>query len=139
MPVVGQDWAPIDTSDALALNQVRSAYPSNRLHGHHPGWPPCNPRRHSPRPESVNYCVPIPSPAGQLFHAYSQYESQLFATTHSEESLEALLAAANGNVSDIALWRMERGPQGPVLKQFGGETFKAGLEAGGCPPVSRST
>lgn len=60
-----------------------------------------------------------------------EYESQMFATTHSEEGLNALLDAADGNVSDIALWRMERGPHAPVLKQFGGETFKAGIEAGG--------
>jgi hypothetical protein len=38
-----QSQAPRYPSDALALNEVRSAYPSNRLHGHHPGWPPLQP------------------------------------------------------------------------------------------------
>jgi ABC-type Mn2+/Zn2+ transport system ATPase subunit len=59
------------------------------------------------------------------------YDSQLFVTTHSEEWLEALLEAADGNVDDIALWRLERGPNGPILRQFGGSTFKAGIESGG--------
>ena len=33
--------------------------------------PLCNQRRHPPMPESVNYWTPIPSQAGQLFHADS--------------------------------------------------------------------
>src|SRR5262245_24686853 len=36
-----------------------------------PAGPLCNQRRHPPTPESVNYWTPIPSPAGQLFHADS--------------------------------------------------------------------
>ena len=34
-------------SDALALDKVRAADPSYRLHGHHPGWPPLQPEEAS--------------------------------------------------------------------------------------------
>lgn len=60
-----------------------------------------------------------------------QYECQLFTTTHSEEWLEALIEAAGDDVSDLALWRLERADGGPVLRQFFGKTFKGSIEAGG--------
>jgi hypothetical protein len=38
---------PRDASNALAFNKVRPADPSDRLHGHHPGWPPLQPEEAS--------------------------------------------------------------------------------------------
>src|SRR5215510_10306294 len=39
--------APRYPSDALAFDQIRSADPTYRLHGHHPGWPPLQPEEAS--------------------------------------------------------------------------------------------
>ena len=60
-----------------------------------------------------------------------EYDCQLFVTTHSEEWLEALVAAAGDALDDIALWRLERGDRGPVVRQFSGVDLRAGLETGG--------
>ena len=59
------------------------------------------------------------------------YDCQLFVTTHSEEWLEALVTAAGDALDDIALWRLERGANGPVVRQFSGTSLRAGLETGG--------
>jgi len=59
-----------------------------------------------------------------------QFDSQLFATTHSEEWLEALSSAANGNFDDIALWRLERKENQPVLRQFSGKQAVSAMAAG---------
>jgi energy-coupling factor transporter ATP-binding protein EcfA2 len=60
------------------------------------------------------------------------YESQMFISTHSGECIEALVTAAKDKVDDIALWRIERDEDGSrVLKQFSGDTLRAGLERGG--------
>lgn len=60
------------------------------------------------------------------------YESQLFITTHSKECLEALKeAASDEDLRDISLWRIEReGEEQPVVRQFSGEVFSAGIEYG---------
>jgi energy-coupling factor transporter ATP-binding protein EcfA2 len=60
-----------------------------------------------------------------------QQQCQLFTTTHNEEWLEALMEAAGEQVSDLALWRLERIKGRPVLRQFFGKTFKGSIEAGG--------
>src|SRR5262245_24061539 len=39
--------APRYPSDALAFDQIRTADPAYRLHGHHPGWPPLQPEEAS--------------------------------------------------------------------------------------------
>jgi AAA15 family ATPase/GTPase len=60
------------------------------------------------------------------------YDSQLFLTTHSEEWLEALVDTAEPQLLDnIALWRIERTNNGPIIRQFSGQTLKAGIETGG--------
>lgn len=59
------------------------------------------------------------------------HDSQLFISTHSEEFLEALVNAAGNDNSDIALWRIEHSEQAPIVRQFSGETLKAGIEEGG--------
>jgi predicted ATPase len=59
-----------------------------------------------------------------------EYDSQVFATTHSAEWLEALPEAAQGQVDDIALWRIERGEQQPTIRQFSGKQAIAGIRAG---------
>lgn len=60
----------------------------------------------------------------------SRYSSQLFVTTHSEECLRALAKAVK-DPKMVALWRLERKPGGPTVRQFGGSTFVTGIEAGG--------
>lgn len=57
--------------------------------------------------------------------------SQMFLTTHDEEWLEALVEASEDNIDDIALWRLERTPSGPIMRQFAGEAFKAAEKFGG--------
>jgi ABC-type transport system involved in cytochrome c biogenesis ATPase subunit len=60
------------------------------------------------------------------------YEGQLFVTTHNDEWLKSLVAAAGDQVDDIALWRMERDKNNrPLLRQFEGEQVMIGIEAGG--------
>lgn len=58
------------------------------------------------------------------------YDCQLFVTTHSEEWLRALVDAAGEPLDDIALWRLERDPAQPVVRQFSGASMRAGLETG---------
>lgn len=58
-----------------------------------------------------------------------EYNGQVIATTHSEEWLEAIFAAT-GDQSDVALWRIERGKQGPVIRQFPGAQSAAAIKAG---------
>lgn len=60
-----------------------------------------------------------------------QHECQIFTSTHNEEWLEALIEAAGDEVADLALWRLERADDRPVLRQFFGRTFKGSIEAGG--------
>lgn len=60
-----------------------------------------------------------------------QHECQMFMTTHDEEWLSSLAEAMNGNVDDVALWRIERLESGKrVVRQFSGETFKDAIEYG---------
>ncbi len=58
------------------------------------------------------------------------YGTQLFLTTHSEEWLRSLIESASGYIDEIALWRMERSGDGPVLHSFVGKKVIAGIEAG---------
>jgi energy-coupling factor transporter ATP-binding protein EcfA2 len=59
-----------------------------------------------------------------------EFSTQLFVTTHSKECLEALIDASN-SVEDVALWRIGIKDGDPVIRQFWGSTFKAGIESGG--------
>jgi predicted ATPase len=66
-----------------------------------------------------------------LLNNCREYECQLLLTTHSAEWLDALASAAGDKVSDIALWRAERGDNGqPEIFQFSGKTLKDGIEGG---------
>jgi AAA15 family ATPase/GTPase len=56
-------------------------------------------------------------------------EAQLFLTTHNEEWLEAVFDSQD--VSDIALWRLERTKGGPVLRQFGGKQASIAVRGSG--------
>lgn len=56
-------------------------------------------------------------------------EAQLFVTTHNEEWLEAVFA--DGNVDDVALWRLERTNEGPKLRQFAGKQITAAIRSSG--------
>ena len=57
-------------------------------------------------------------------------ESQIFLTTHSAEWLNSLAKVIKKDVDDIALWNMESSKKGIVVRQFSGETLKAGIEYG---------
>jgi ABC-type transport system involved in cytochrome c biogenesis ATPase subunit len=60
------------------------------------------------------------------------YEGQLFVTTHNDEWLQSLVDAADSEVDDIALWRVERDKNNrPIVRQFNGEQVVAGIQAGG--------
>jgi energy-coupling factor transporter ATP-binding protein EcfA2 len=65
----------------------------------------------------------------QLIFASRKNEAQLFVTTHSMECLRALVKAAGKKFDDLALWRLERGDQGPPeLLAFDGEALVAGIK-----------
>lgn len=66
-----------------------------------------------------------------LISLAKSYDAQLFLTTHNEEWLEGLAEAAGTSLPELALWRVERAPQQPIVRQFSGETFKAGIDSGG--------
>lgn len=57
-----------------------------------------------------------------------EFETQLFLSTHNAEILAALSEAMGPNSDDVSLWRLSREESGPVLDQFDGETFKAGIQ-----------
>ena len=58
-----------------------------------------------------------------------EYESQLFITTHSKETLEALVSVLGKKTKDVALWRHERDEDGKInLLPFMGETLVAGIK-----------
>lgn len=57
--------------------------------------------------------------------------TQLFTTTHSLEWLAALAEADDSDLSDVRLWRIERGPEEPVIRTFSGRQLRAGVEIGG--------
>lgn len=59
-----------------------------------------------------------------------EYDGQLFTTTHSEEWLGTLVDAAGDDLDDIALWRMERTKEGPLLRQFTGRQAAAAIKVG---------
>lgn len=67
---------------------------------------------------------------GGLLKFLRQYDGQMVATTHSKEWLDALVEAAGDKIDDVALWRIERGPDGPEVLQFSGDTLRAGIEHG---------
>lgn len=56
---------------------------------------------------------------------------QLFATTHSNECLQALLPAMEKNVEDFSLIRTEVDNETHSVKQFYGRAFRAALEKQG--------
>lgn len=59
-----------------------------------------------------------------------QHDGQMLATTHSKEWLDALVEAAGKQIDDVAVWRVEGGPDGREILQFSGDTLKAGVEHG---------
>jgi ABC-type lipoprotein export system ATPase subunit len=58
------------------------------------------------------------------------FDSQLFVTTHNEEWLEALSVAAAKEPEQIALWRLEREGDHPVIRAFQGKQAVASMGAG---------
>ena len=59
-----------------------------------------------------------------------RFDCQIVTSTHSKECLDALVRAADGEVDDVMLWRIERSESGHTVSQFHGDTLKAGLEFG---------
>lgn len=66
-----------------------------------------------------------------LLSMIRENESQLFATTHSIEWLEALVEAAGRDSSDICIWRLERHRGAPVLVELKGRQAILGIKSGG--------
>lgn len=66
-----------------------------------------------------------------LLNFARRYDSQLFMTTHSYEWLQTVAENTTSALDQLALWRIERGKNGPVVRQFPGEMFKAGIISGG--------
>lgn len=66
-----------------------------------------------------------------LLNFARRYDSQLFLTTHSYEWLRTVAENTGEAMDEVALWRIERTDEGPIVRQFPGETFKAGIESGG--------
>jgi len=56
-----------------------------------------------------------------------QYDTQIFASTHSNECLQALLSTIKGNESDFMLLRAERDDGSSSIVQFEGREFEAAL------------
>jgi AAA15 family ATPase/GTPase len=59
-----------------------------------------------------------------------KYKTQVFASTHDLECLEALVTAAKEDLQDVGLWRLEQTQEGPSLLQFSGEDLKASIDYG---------
>jgi predicted ATPase len=56
-------------------------------------------------------------------------DAQMFLTTHDEEWLMSLVEASANDLTDIALWRLERSEGGKrVLRQMTGRTLQASVE-----------
>lgn len=66
-----------------------------------------------------------------MIHLARENSAQLFVTTHSEESIRALVDVMGSDTSDVTLWRVERSAIQPTIRQFGGATLRAGVLAGG--------
>ena len=60
----------------------------------------------------------------------SEYNSQLFITTHSEEWLESLADVIDTSLDDVALWRAERVGGAPLIRQFTGKQVPIGIDTG---------
>lgn len=65
-----------------------------------------------------------------LLSLVRNYDSQIIATTHNEEWLKGLVDAAGDNANDIALWRIQRENNRPVIHQFSGKQALFGIQAG---------
>jgi hypothetical protein len=65
-----------------------------------------------------------------LIALINESDSQLFASTHSHECIEALMRASPKVVDDILLLRTERVGGHPHIETFSGETLFAGLQYG---------
>jgi ABC-type Mn2+/Zn2+ transport system ATPase subunit len=61
----------------------------------------------------------------------SEYNSQIFVTTHSEEWLESFSRSYIAKEDDVSLWRLGRSKEGPTVKQFTGESLKTSIDIGG--------
>ena len=63
-----------------------------------------------------------------LYEACKKSRVQLFASTHSQECLEALTGVIKGKESDFSLLRTVREESGGIVRQFSGEKFLGALE-----------
>jgi predicted ATPase len=57
-----------------------------------------------------------------LIRACRLADVQLFATTHSLEAVDAILAACDNSLDSLAAYRLPAKSSGDVIKRFGGET-----------------
>jgi len=63
-----------------------------------------------------------------LYELCKKSQVQLFASTHSQECLEALTDIIKGNEQDFSLLRTVREDEGCIVRQFNGEKFLGALE-----------
>jgi AAA15 family ATPase/GTPase len=82
--------------------------------------------------ENGFYWRKMPSIWKTLLELCSERGAQLFAATHSNECLQALVQAMRGHENDFSLIRTEVSKEGRrAVRQFDGKTFRAALEQHG--------
>lgn len=55
-------------------------------------------------------------------------DSQMFATTHSEECLRAFVDSSSHMIDEVVLWRVSKGKSGAEVERFSGSQMKAALD-----------
>ena len=77
----------------------------------------------------IHYTVHGPMWAGLLDMA-DRFDTQIFATTHSRECLDALVKYCHNRLDDISFVRVERQDDGNRIEQFSGLSLESALEMG---------
>jgi AAA15 family ATPase/GTPase len=80
--------------------------------------------------ENGFYYDTMPIIWSQLLKFCEEYETQLFASTHSREALKYLLPAMEGNEDKFSLLRTEKENGQCIVRQISGKDLEAALEEG---------
>jgi len=78
--------------------------------------------------ENGFYYKMMPNLLSAMNQLSAEYQTQIFASSHSKECLQAVAKAAERNVEDFCLIRVERENGKCRLKQFSGLNFKQAIE-----------
>lgn len=65
-----------------------------------------------------------------LLEFSKEYQCQLFVSTHSAESINALVKASADDIDDVALWQIERGPVESRISTSSGSDLKLAVQYG---------